>query len=137
MSDPADPITLVVPATSEALQVMRSVASSVAARLEFPFDGVDELRVVVNEAGTMLLELGGSEIHLEIDATGPDFVAIAWTDVTSTTWPPPDGGGSWNWQVILGLCDEADRIVHHGSPGVRLVRRHPETPTPHGASRAL
>jgi serine/threonine-protein kinase RsbW len=123
MPEPLDRVTLTAPATSGALQVLRAVTASAAARLELPFDAVDELRVAVNEAGTLLLERGGSELHLEIDPTGPDFVAVVWTDVNAGSWPDPTVEVSWAWQVLVGLCDEAEPVVRDGHPGIRFIRR--------------
>lgn len=127
MPEPLDRVTLTAPANSGALQVLRAVTASTAARLELSFDAVDELRVAVNEAGTLLLELGGSELHLEIDPTGPDFIAVIWTDVDKASWPDPTIEGSWAWQVLVGLCDEAESVVRDGHPGIRFLRRRPET----------
>lgn len=127
MPEPLDRITLTAPATSGALQVLRAVTASVAARLELPFDAVDELRVAVNEAGTLLLELDGSELHLEIDPAGPDFVAVVWTDVEAGSWPDPAVEASWAWQVLAGLCDEAEPMVREGHPGIRFLRRRLRT----------
>jgi serine/threonine-protein kinase RsbW len=120
--EPSRHVTLAAPASSDALQILRAVASSVAARLDFPFDTVDELRIAVNEAGTLLLEIGGSELHLEVDPTGPHFVALVWTDAEGVTWPDAATDGSWSWQVIEGLCDEVERVLHDGHPSIRLVR---------------
>jgi serine/threonine-protein kinase RsbW len=121
--EPSRHVTLVAPASSDALQILRAVASSVAARLDFPFDTVDELRIAVNEAGTLLLEVGGSEIHLDVDPTGPHFIALMWIDADGAAWPGTGTDGSWSWQVIQGLCDEAERALHDGHPSIRLVRR--------------
>lgn len=123
MPEPSRPVTLVAPATSDALQIVRAVASSVAARLDFSFDTVDELRIAVNEAGTLLLEAGGSEIHLEVDPAGPHFVALMWIDAEAANWPGAGTDGSWSWQVIQGLCDEVEGTLHDGHPSIRLVRR--------------
>jgi serine/threonine-protein kinase RsbW len=121
--DPSDRVTLTAPATSEALQVLRAVTASSAARLELPFDVVDELRVAVNEAGAVLLDLGGEELHLEIDPAGPDFVATVWTDADAGSWPDPTTRSKWAWQVLVGLCDEAEPMLRDGHPGINLLRR--------------
>jgi hypothetical protein len=84
---------------------------------------VDELRIAVNEAGTPLLEAGGSQIHLEVDPAGPHFVALMWIDVEGVAWPGAGTDGSWSWQVINGLCDEVEGALHDGHPSIRLVRR--------------
>lgn len=124
MSEGSRNLTLTAPATSDALQILRAVASSVAARLEFPFDTVDELRIAVSEAGTLLLAAGGSQLHLEIDPAGPHFDAMVWTDgADEALWTDEVVNGSWAWQVIQGLCDEAERTLHEGRPGIRLIRR--------------
>lgn len=126
MAVPARPLVLAAPATSGALQVLRAVASGVAARMEFPFDVVDELRMAVSEAGSLLLGAGGSTLHLEIDPTAPRFEALIWTDADAGGWEG-DVEASFAWTVIEGLCDEASRAVHDGGPAILLVRRRPGT----------
>lgn len=127
MAAPARLLVLAAPATSGALQVLRAVASGVAARMEFPFDVVDELRIAVSEAGSLLLGVGGSTLHLEIDPSAPRFEALIWTDADAGGWDGEDLEASFAWTVIEGLCDEASRAVHDGGPAILLVRRRPGT----------
>jgi hypothetical protein len=129
VSDLPARVTLTAPAEPSSLQVVRAIAGSVAARLNLSIEVVEEIRMAVDEAATLLLRLGGSEITLEVDPAGPDFVAVLWVDAGVETWPDNDLEGSWPWRVIAGLCDDARFSRPIGHPGIVLRRGMVRTPT--------
>jgi serine/threonine-protein kinase RsbW len=45
-----------VPATPEFVQVLRNIAAGVAARLDMPIDQIEEVRLAVTEAASLLLD---------------------------------------------------------------------------------
>jgi serine/threonine-protein kinase RsbW len=118
-------ITVEVPARPEYVRVFRAVAAAVAARLEFPYDTIDDLRMAVDEAAAELLGVSASATTLRMRLTPGDgrvSVVVA-IDADGQGWPPPDAERSLAWQVISGLADEAGFELDDGLPAVRLVKR--------------
>ena len=97
MSDPAlDAITISVPAKPEHVAVFRAAVGVVASRLEFSLDDIDDLRILVDEAASVLLNAGASQsltceivtaeesVHFTLRARLPDGaephgVGFAWS----------------------------------------------------------
>ncbi len=88
------PVVLVVPADPAYLAVLRTACAGLAARLDLDLDEIEDLRIAVDEASTMLM-LGAregdrlrAEFHLtddelEVEVSGPSTVlpersSIAW-----------------------------------------------------------
>jgi hypothetical protein len=122
VSDRPARITLTAPAEPGSLQVLRAIAGSIASRLDLSIEVVEEIRIAVDEAGTLLLKLGGDELCLEVDAHGPDFAAVLSVDADTEAWPDAVVEDSWPWRVIAGLCDEARFERSMGHPGIMLRR---------------
>jgi serine/threonine-protein kinase RsbW len=119
-------ITVEVPAQPEFVRILRAVAAGVAARLEFPYDTIDDLRMAVDEASAQLLQFSGAATTLRMRLTPGDgrvavVVAIDAQGLDGS-WPPPDAERSLAWQVLTGLADEAGFELDDGVPAVRLVK---------------
>lgn len=101
--------------------------ASVAARLDLPFDAVDEIRTAVNEAATLLLGTSqpSTELVTEIEIGDDGFVATLSIDAEVDAWPLAKLEGSWSWRVVQGFCDQAAFLRQGGRPGVTLRRRRP------------
>jgi serine/threonine-protein kinase RsbW len=120
-----------VPARPDYIHVLRAVASSAASRLDLPFDAVEETRMAVDEASTLLLQLRtpASRFRLSIE-TGDEGlrVGIA-TDAVVDDWPPPGVEDAWPWRVISGLSDDSRFEMSARGPGISfLKRRHGDLP---------
>jgi serine/threonine-protein kinase RsbW len=124
----ADPpaVTAEVPASAEFVQVLRNVAAGVAARLDMPIDQIEEVRLAVTEAASLLLE--------EADATwlrltirrGADALDVRISsDGAPDPWPSDRALSSWPWMVVQGLSDDVrlDRDGD-GSPAVAFQKRN-------------
>ncbi len=119
-------ITVEVPARPEFVRILRAVAAGVAARLEFPYDTIDDLRMAVDEASAQLLQFSGTATTFRMRLTPGDgrvavVVAID-AEGLDGSWPPPDAERSLAWQVLSGLADEAGFELDDGVPAVRLVK---------------
>ena len=53
-------VTILVPAKPEHVAVLRAAAGVVASRLEFSLDDIDDLRILIDEAASVLLSSGAS-----------------------------------------------------------------------------
>lgn len=120
-------IVVSVPARAEFLHVLRSVVASVAARLDFPYDAIEDLRIAVDEACAQLLSRGkgATEIRLRIIPTDGAIDVVASADAPEVDWPPPEGEPSLAWQVIEALCDRATLERYDGAPAVRFSKALP------------
>ena len=119
-----DVITVSVPARAGSVHVLRAVTTSVAARLPIPFDGIEDLRLAVDEACAWLLARGRSatgmtlrlrplddrlEAEVSIDADGP--------------WPPPDLEKSLPWRILSALVDTLSLNSDSGGPSILATKR--------------
>ncbi len=113
-----------VPARADFVHVLRAVLSSVASRIEMTFDVIDEVRIAVDEASTILLGVTESDATLELSIeTAPDALTVTLT-------APGDRGGwrsdlvrsSWPWRVMTGLCDDVQLESSDRGASIRFVK---------------
>lgn len=114
------PVVVSGPAEAETLRVFRSVAASVAAGRDLPYDCIEELRIAVDEAATMVLRSGGSEaLTMTIEPEDRSGVGVRIEgDGAASRWPPGDLSRSWPWKVITGLTTRASADPVDGRPAV-------------------
>lgn len=112
------PLLLRVAPVSESLALARTVASSVCAQLDFPIDQLDDVRLAVDEACSLLLaETDGSDVEVEFRPEADRLTITVSGGTRATSSPSPT---SFAWLVISELCDEADAAVDAGRLTVRL-----------------
>lgn len=125
MTDPG-PILGSVPARSEFVPVLRGMVASVGARLDVPYEQIDELRMAVDEACALLLRLSpGETLWLRVQPSDASVTAEVGSDAPVSDWPPPAIEESWPWRVIAGLSDEARFTVSDSGPSIVIVKRVP------------
>ena len=102
-------ITVVIPSRPELMHVLRTVVASVAGRMDFPYDTVDDLRLAVDEAGSQLLAISGpsSQITMRIEDSPEEVTVSLALDEPAGEWPPVGLGRTLSWQVLSALTDEA------------------------------
>jgi serine/threonine-protein kinase RsbW len=116
-------IAVSVPARPEFVPVLRSVVATVAARLDFPFDAIEDLRIAVDEACAQLLAVGRAEartLRLRITPSSDGMHLVASTDARAA-WPP-GAERTLAWQVIEALADGADFETEDGGPVLRMTK---------------
>lgn len=108
MQRPAD-VELRVPGTSAYASVLRMTISSLAARLDFTIEDIDDLRLSVGEAVALTLAHADPssdlfcEVWLEDRAmTISISVASTSTDIDRT---------SFSWQVLSALTERAESVA--------------------------
>ncbi len=97
MSDPV--FRLTVPASPEAVRVIRAVAGAAAAEAALGYDSFDDLSLAIDEASGALLEHGGASLHCSVHDTSPGLA------VTLSMTPRPGERSQWphpGWQESLG-----------------------------------
>jgi serine/threonine-protein kinase RsbW len=93
----ADTVELTVPADPAYVSVLRTVTASLAARRDFTIDEIDDLRIAVDEASSLLLPhagpaaslsacFGGEGSNLTIEVSVPTGNGAAEPDQTSFAW---------------------------------------------------
>ena len=94
-----------LPADGAYVAVLRITTAGLAARLDFTLDDIEDLRMAVGEASTMLLERarpGGQLIATYRLGDGRIDVRVS-VDAINPTPPETD---SFGWQVLTALTSE-------------------------------
>ena len=127
MNIPVDSdVVVTVPSQAAFVHVLRSVATSVAARTDLPVDDIDDLRMAIDEASSQLLILGSRPATLTLRLRAIDGGVEAVVSVDSSApadWPPPAFHDSLAWNVLSALSDELSFELPDGAPAIRVVKR--------------
>jgi serine/threonine-protein kinase RsbW len=120
-------IAIQIPARPEFVPVLRSVIASVASRLNLSFDGIDDLRLAVDEAAGHLLRLDreATILELRISPNADRIEVTGAIDASPSVWPPEDAQHTLTWQVLTGLTDEASFDQLGDRPAITFVKRLP------------
>jgi hypothetical protein len=125
-------VSITVPARADVVQVVRTVVGSVASRIGFAYDQVDDLRLATSEIVAHLLEEQPSPESLvvrvvELDG-GIEVEASRTTAIKA--WPPSGARHSLTTLILRALADEAsfDRTDH--GPAIRFTKRYDTGPAP-------
>ncbi len=116
-------LTVTVPARAEYVHVLRTVVAGMAARLDFPYDAIEDLKIAVDEACAQLLPLRPSSLAMRIREAADAIEATVSADVPTATWPPDGADRSLAWQVLSALTDEARWERSGEGPALHLVKR--------------
>ena len=117
-----EPIVVAGPARAETVALLRSVAASIAARRDMDVVAIEEFRIAVDEAATLLL-LGGraSRLEMSIVPTAEAGVEVrVSTDADGTSFHV-DRATSWPWRVISQLTRDAELSVEDAGAQVAFV----------------
>jgi serine/threonine-protein kinase RsbW len=115
--DPASPsgsgrdvVVLRLPAAGAYLSVLRTATASLASRLDFTIDDIEDLRIAVDEACAMLLTqaLPGADLECSFELTG-DTIRIDVSVLTLDGHEP--SRDTFAWTVLTALAGEVDSSV--------------------------
>jgi serine/threonine-protein kinase RsbW len=114
-----------VPATPEFVQVLRNIAAGVAARLDMPIDQIEEVRLAVTEAASLLLDEGeAASLRISIGRDTEVLEVRLSSDGRADPWPSDRALSSWPWLVVKGLTDEISAERNDGDgPSIRFIKR--------------
>ena len=111
-------IEMNVPAGGEYLSVLRTAAAGLAARLNFTLDDIEDLRIAVDEACSMLLAQANAHSRLDcrfrLSENNIAFRASVRAD--RPTLPAKDG---FAWTVLTALASDVD--VHVSEPDLLTI----------------
>ena len=108
-----DAVTLRLPADGAYLSVLRTTTASLASRLDFTIDDIEDLRIAVDEACALLLPRAKPGADLTCT-----FRLDAETLAITVTLPTVDGAepsrDTFAWTVLSALAGEVDSSVDDG-----------------------
>ena len=118
-------ISVSVPARAGSVHVLRAVTTSVAARLPIPLDGIEDLRLAVDEACAWLLARGRSATGMTLRLRPLDdrLEAEVSVDAGDGPWPPPDLEKSLPWRILSALVDTLSLNSDAGGPSILMTKR--------------
>lgn len=97
-----DIVELRVPATSAYLAVLRSTTAGLAARLNFTLDDIDDLRIAVDEACAILLEVATPDTDVTcVFELSPNELGINMSVAAASTVLP--SRETFAWTVLSAL----------------------------------
>ncbi len=119
-------IELTVPALASFLAVVRTATAGLAARLSLSFDDIEDLRIAVDEACTMVLSLPGAQaaaLTCRYEVL-PDALAVRVSaQVHGSPVLPPER--SFAWQVLTTHATGVRGAVDAGHAWIELRKRRP------------
>jgi serine/threonine-protein kinase RsbW len=119
MVSPASTIDVSGPAQPGTVGLLRAVAATLAARLGMDVEAIEELRMAVDEASSLLLTAGpGERLSMSIEATDDGYLAIRVRSDARIEALPTDERTSWPWRVIRQLTSDAEASVDGDGAGV-------------------
>lgn len=114
-----DIVELRVPATSAYLAVLRTASAGLAARLGFTLDDIEDLRIAVDEACSMVLPLATPESMLTCQFELDTDVLQVRVSVPSTSTELP-GRESFAWTVLTALAGKVHSVIEDGQVAIVL-----------------
>lgn len=119
-----DLVSLRLPAAGAYLSVLRTATASLASRLDFTLDDIEDLRIAVDEACAMLLvqAVPGAELECSFHL-GAGALAV------QVTVPTLDGElpsrDTFAWTVLTALAGEVDSTVDADRRVTLSLRKRP------------
>jgi serine/threonine-protein kinase RsbW len=122
-----DQVVLKLPAAGAYLSVLRTATASLASRLDFTLDDIEDLRIAVDEACALLLPQAtdGAELECVFDL-GENELTVAVTVATDA--PAPIAQDSFAWTVLNALVGEVTSEVSSTGVTVSLVKKRGASP---------
>ncbi|MEV8375801.1 anti-sigma regulatory factor [Kribbella sp. NPDC056861] len=98
-------VRLSIPADSAYIAVPRSVVGNLAARNNFTVDAIDDLRIAVDEACSLLLPQASDGVLDLVFAIAPPQLTVSTTATVPNGWKPDTS--SFGWTVLTALVESA------------------------------
>jgi serine/threonine-protein kinase RsbW len=117
-----DTVELSVPADAAYVSVLRTVTASLAARRDFTIEEIDDLRIAVDEASSLLLPHAPTGGQLAAVFGGaPDGLTVV-VSVPSIGNQPEIDQTSFAWMVLAALADTVSTEVSAEHLSVTLTK---------------
>ena len=118
-----DTVVLRLPAQGAYLSVLRTATASLASRLDFTIDDIEDLRIAVDEACAMLLSqaVAGADLQCAFELSG-DAIDVAVSVPTLDGEQP--SRDTFAWTVLTALAGEVDSTVDADKTVTITLRKH-------------
>lgn len=117
-------VDLGLPALTPYVSVLRSTAAALAARLDFTIDEIEDLRIAVDEASSLLLAqaVPGTQLSCQFRLSAPELTVSV--SVLSSS-PKVPARTSFAWTVLSALAGKVDASVDPagGRATISLTKR--------------
>ena len=118
-----DVVLLSVPADGGYLGVLRTATATLAARLQFALDEIEDLRIAVDEACAMLLVVATPGAELECRFSVTDDALLVEVEVPTMRGARLPAESSFAWKVLTALTSSASASVSGGRATIQLITR--------------
>jgi hypothetical protein len=109
-----------VPAEREALRVLRMMASDAGNLMGLSYDQIEDARLAVNEAASVLVSEGGVRaIECRFTSDRGELGIELWAEPAPSVWPPVGFVDSLE-QLVLDRVTDRLELVTDGRPGFRM-----------------
>ena len=117
-----DVVSVRLPAFAAYLAVLRTTTASLAARLDFTLDEIEDLRIAVDEASCLLLAGAAEGAELtSVFEMFPDSIQVSVSTMTDKGHPPERD--SFAWTVLTALAGHVDAWTEpDGRQTISLVK---------------
>ena len=121
----ADRVVLVVPSKGEYARTVRLAAAELAARAGMDIDGIDDVRMAVEEAFVFAAERaeGGDLTFTFVVAPGSVELTVGPLGAGPSEAESPDRGERYARFILESICDEFELTGADGVGTLRLVKR--------------
>jgi serine/threonine-protein kinase RsbW len=112
-------VELRLPARRAWASVLRTTAAALVARLDFTIDEIEDVRIAVGEATTLVLAAAepGAELVCRFDLGAGEVEIALSTQVSGVPDPAP---GDFAWQLLTALSPDAQADAAPGHFDVRF-----------------
>jgi serine/threonine-protein kinase RsbW len=114
-----DVVELTVPADPAYVSVLRTVTASLAARRDFTIEEIDDLRIAVDEASSLLLPHAASGGQVSAVFTATEDTLTARVSIAAAPGAVKIDTGSFAWMVLAALADTV--TTDHNSERVSVT----------------
>jgi serine/threonine-protein kinase RsbW len=113
-------VELRLPVDSAYVSVLRATTVSLAARMDFTIDDIEDLRMAVGEACSMVLPCAdeGSDLTCRYFMTKGELIVTVTVPSTVPEMPDKDG---FAWQMLSALTTDASAEVGSGKFAVTMT----------------
>jgi serine/threonine-protein kinase RsbW len=120
MDDTRGAVTIEVPAQAEYVAVLRAAAGVIASRLDFTLDDIDDLRILIDEAASVLLTSGAEgTLHCQIDAA-EETIRFRLRAAAAGEEVMVEGGFAWS--ILQALAHEVTSETRDGWQIITVTR---------------
>ncbi len=105
-----DAVSIRLPATGAYLAVLRTTTASLAARLDFTLDEIEDLRIAVDEASALLIAgaVEGADLTSVFEMSADSIHISVSTITTQGSQHRAPARDSFAWTVLSALAGEVD-----------------------------